>query len=96
MPDRYRKKPVEIEAYQLEGTIDSANRMLAWIGSHGADAKRAHTGDPERGLIISTLEGDMLAKPGDWVIRGLAGEFYPCRDDVFRATYEPVEAKTNA
>lgn len=50
--------------------------------------------DPATGfLLIATLEGVMQAKPGDWVIRGVQGEFYPCRDDIFRATYEAVEEK---
>jgi hypothetical protein len=42
-------------------------------------------------LIISTLEGDLRASPGDWIIRGVKGEFYPCKPDIFAATYEPVE-----
>ena len=42
-------------------------------------------------LVISTLEGDMTAEPGDWIITGVAGEVYPCKDDIFRKTYEPVD-----
>ena len=42
-------------------------------------------------LLIGTLEGTMAAAPGDWVIKGVAGEFYPCKPDIFEATYEPVE-----
>jgi len=41
--------------------------------------------------VIHTLEGDMVANPGDWIITGVKGEVYPCKDDVFRATYEPVK-----
>jgi hypothetical protein len=41
-------------------------------------------------MLIATLEGVMWVKPGDWVIRGVAGEFYPCREDIFEATYEKV------
>jgi hypothetical protein len=41
-------------------------------------------------LLIPTLEGDMLAVPGDWIIRGIKGEFYPCKPDIFEATYEAV------
>jgi hypothetical protein len=48
--------------------------------------------DPVDGrIVIRTLEGDMKASLGDWVIRGLVGEFYACREDIFNATYEPVE-----
>ncbi len=88
---RYRKKPVEIEAAQFDGTKESANQILAWIGSNEENARRAHNAKPEAGLVIVTLEGDMRAKPGDWIIRGVQGEFYPCKPDIFDATYEAVE-----
>lgn len=87
----YRKKPVEVEAMQFDGTKDSANHVLAWIGRSEGDAKRAHIRQPELGLTISTIEGDMHASPGDWIIRGVQGEFYPCKPDIFAATYEAVE-----
>jgi hypothetical protein len=88
---RYCKKPVEIEAMQFDGTKDSANHVLAWIGRNGGTAERAHSRRPELGLTISTLEGRMLARPGDYVIRGVQGEFYPCKPEIFVATYEPTE-----
>ncbi|MFD9465319.1 hypothetical protein [Streptomyces sp. NPDC060027] len=88
---RYRKKPVEIEARQFDGTVGSANRILGWIGSTGGDAKRVHATRPELGLVIHTLKGGMRAEPGDWIIRGIQGEFYPCKPDIFAATYEAVE-----
>ena len=87
---RFRKKPVVIEAVQFDGTKDGANHALAWIGGHGAAAKRAHATKPEAGIVIPTLEGDHLASPGDWIIRGVHGEFYPCKPDIFAKTYEPV------
>lgn len=87
---RYRKLPVEIEARQFDGTVESANHALGWIGSNGGDAKRAHATRPELGLVIHTLEGDMRAEPGDWIIEGVEGEFYPCKPDIFTATYEKV------
>lgn len=43
-------------------------------------------------MIISTLEGDMTALPGDWIITGVAGETYPCKPEIFQATYEPVDS----
>ncbi len=88
---KFRKKPVVIEAVQFDGTKESANEVLAWIGSHGADARRAHTTKPEMGLVIATLEGDHLASPRDWIIKGVQGEFYPCKPDIFAATYETAE-----
>lgn len=92
---KYRKLPVEIEAIQFDGTKKSANEILAWIGSWGADARRAHTAKPERGLIISMLEGDMRADLGDFVIREPFPtgnrQFYPCKPDIFAATYEEIK-----
>jgi hypothetical protein len=87
---RYRKKPVEVEAALFDGTVESANRILGWIGSNGGDAKRAHATRPELGLVICTLEGDMRADMGDWIIRGAQGEFYPIKEAIFRATYEEM------
>lgn len=96
----YRKRPVVIEALQFDGSMEGRNALLAWIGSNGGkarhwphrDEKRAGNGeisqsfDPEH-LSIITLEGKMRADLGDWIIRGVAGEFYPCRSDIFEATY---------
>lgn len=89
-PQRYRKKPVEIEAIQL--TRENVGAAEEFI--HGKAEARKLSG-PGRGLVdgvvIHTLEGDMRASWGDWIIRGVAGEVYPCRDDIFQATYEAVE-----
>ncbi len=90
-PAKYRKKPVTIEAMQFDGTKESANDILGWIGTCGGLAKRTHRTKPERGLTIATLEGDMHAAPGWWIIRGVQGEFYPCKPDIFTATYEAEE-----
>ena len=81
---KFRKKPVEIEARQL--TELSGPEIWEW-----ADSKPLY--DPEGnvcGLRIYTLEGDMRAEFGDWIIKGVKGEFYPCKPDIFDATYEPV------
>jgi len=82
---KFRKKPVVIEAVQFVGDGPSAtavaeftNRTAVWD---------ACTYD---GGVIPTLEGDMRFGPGDWIIRGVHGEFYPCKPDIFEATYEPV------
>lgn len=82
---KFRKKPVEIEAMQT--TEDTAHDVLAWIRSGGGKGNLLVRG----GLDIRTLEGVMRADPGDWIIRGLQGEFYPCKPDIFAATYEPAE-----
>lgn len=91
-PIRFRKKPVEIEAMKLVDAFDSAEPILHWIRSGGGTAYlHLNCGGRETHLLIRTLEGDMIASLGDWVIRGVQGEFYPCKPDIFAATYEPTE-----
>ena len=82
---KFRKKPVEIEAVQFDGNNDA--EVLDWMTSHGYhwEEGRFHPGEK---LIIVTLEGNMKASTGDWIIRGVQGEFYPCKPDIFEATYE--------
>jgi hypothetical protein len=86
---RFRKKPVEIEAMQL--WADNAHEVAEWCGGK----LYGHFGPDLRPILptltIRTLEGDMLAGRGDWIIRGVQGEFYPCRADIFEQTYEAVE-----
>lgn len=92
MPAKYRKKPVEIEAVQL--TPESGIEVVSWLADHGADfVALAQAPDEEvlHAIEIRTLEGDMRADVGDWIIRGVKGEFYPCKPDIFDATYEPVD-----
>ena len=81
---KFRKKPVVIEAFQ-------------WLGGEHRPFERICVGRDEWGnnqynLVIATLEGTMYAKEGDWIITGVAGETYPCKDGIFLATYEPVNA----
>lgn len=87
----YRKKPVVIEAVQFPQMFDIDARLALeeWIGSFGARDRFIYHGDK---LIIKTLEGPMKARVGDWIIRGVKGEFYPCKPDIFAATYEPLDA----
>lgn len=79
----YRKKPVVIEAMQYTGK--NAMAVLAWAKL--PEISEDFTG----GLEIRTLEGTMRADIGDWVIRGVKGELYPCKPEIFAATYEPAE-----
>lgn len=85
----FTKKPVQIEARQYDGTMYDAFEHANWIhdGGHKAYIESAAAG---HFLIIVTLEGEHRANPGDWIIKGVAGEFYPCKPDIFAATYEPV------
>lgn len=80
---KYRKKPVTIEAFRL-GEQGKPTPAPEWFGSPRSDRI---TND---GIIIPTLEGDMLARWGDWIIKGVQGEIYPCKNEIFRMTYEEV------
>lgn len=84
---RYRKKPVVIDAVRWDGKLTTVEPLLA--GSSNPSVEQ-DLGDPA--LLIPTLEGTMRAEVGDWIIRGVKGELYPCKDDIFRATYEAVDA----
>jgi hypothetical protein len=100
---RYRKKPVVVEATFWIGGALAATPIIDWVLA-GCGTARYHEhveageddegkgwpDDPEH-IAIDTLEGTMRADVGDWVIRGVKGEFYPCKPDIFEATYEVVE-----
>lgn len=87
-PQRFRKRPVEIEAIRFTG--DNRRDVLSWVyPSLSGDALEAAE-VMCLPVVIETLEGDMTANVGDYVIRGVAGEFYPCKPDIFAATYEAV------
>lgn len=102
---RYRKKPVVIEARQLtpdedwfavyqwieSNTLGSFEPLAVLEGKSPTPASGVSIDPSDGALLIATLEGLMKAEAFDWIIRGVAGEFYPCRPDVFAATYEPAE-----
>ena len=84
---KYRKKPVVIEAVQFTGS--NAFEVWAFMGRLDLiDNMDLHNTDHP---VIRTLEGTMNTSPGDWIIKGIAGEFYPCKPDIFAKTYEPVD-----
>lgn len=98
----FTKKPVTIAAIQWTGK--NLREVIAFTDAppgppdtrttHAGMAWEAYTDLVARdGLKIYTLEGKMLASPGDWIIRGVKGEYYPCKDEIFRLTYEPVVAR---
>lgn len=92
-PTKFRKKPIVIEAVQWTGA--NVNEVLPFFGDF---SKLPNNGayvnpgighcPPEGTLTIPTLEGDMTASAGDWIIKGVNGEFYPCKPDIFEKTYE--------
>ena len=79
--NKYVKRPIEIEAILFDGNnrneIANRGENIHW----GCDLDGEY-------IMISTLEGDMKAIPGDWIICGIQGEFYPCKPDIFKETYE--------
>jgi len=86
---KFRKKPIVIDAIQYDGSDQSiadisefmsADRPLRWLSTDDS-------------LMIDTLEGSMKANVGDWIIKGIKGECYPCKPDIFEATYEKVEVE---
>lgn len=81
---KYIKKPVEVEAVQFDGTDESVEWLLPQL-------KSGEIGRACNKLYIKTLEGVMEAKVGDYVIKGVNGEFYPCKPDIFEKTYEKIE-----
>lgn len=85
---KFRKKPVVIEAEHF--TKENKDRAFNFITcNHYPD----WDSDGNETIRIETLEGEMTATLGDWIIRGVKGEFYPCKPDIFEATYEPVEER---
>ena len=82
---KYRKKPVVIEGVRLLPVLERSAIVPSWLFNE--DIKWYTDGHAE----VRTLEGTMRAEVGDWLIRGVKGEVYPCKNDIFEATYEPVE-----
>jgi len=83
---KFRKKPVEIEAVQFDGNYRCLDIYpLSEVGQFKVGVR-----DNEKVLLIPTLEGEMTARKGDWIIRGVHGEYYPCKPDIFAETYDPV------
>jgi hypothetical protein len=100
---QYRKRPVIIEAFQMtrERRLDNIewpewlnrawNKEIATVGSLYCTESRPSTPDNIEPLRITTLEGNQLVSWDDYIIRGVQGEIYPCKPDIFQATYEIVE-----
>lgn len=99
-PLTYQKKPVVVQAMLLDGTTAEMMDVYHWIEANtsgsfdplGTPPGNGVSIDPATGeLMISTLEGIMRAKKGDYIIRGVKGEFYPCKPDVFESTYDHTD-----
>lgn len=82
---KYRKKPAVIEAIQYIGTNKNKIELYHFMGHHAC-----YYVDENGDIVIKTLEGNMKANIGDYIIKGVHGEFYPCKPDIFEETYELV------
>ena len=88
----FRKKPAIIEAVQLRWDNWSEMCEFAGVDKEGTGAPRGISKfAPDIAMLIPTLEGDMIANQNDWIIKGVKGELYPCKPDIFEITYEKVE-----
>ena len=92
---KYRKKPVVIDAWQLPDGKNADLQLGGWAVAPPWVRGIVYVAeDGNNHIDIKTLEGTMRASPGDWIIRGIKGEFYPCKPDIFEATYELVEGQS--
>ena len=85
---KYRKKPVVIDAEQwfLDKDVEGVEyKLKGWVvdPTNKTQQKLYH-------YVVNTLEGEMTVSPGDWIIKGVEGEYYPCKDSIFKKTYEEV------
>jgi len=87
---KYRKKPIEIEAFQWTGGHDQTEDPQWCVDAIINDEVEIVCGD-DLHLEIKTLEGIMRAEPGDYIIKGVKGEIYPCKPDIFEMTYDVVD-----
>ena len=89
----FRKKPVVIEARRWDGSLNGAAHLCEWMNGPGPDgeptAGYVYNKDGVEDFLIATPEGDHQVTPEDWIIKGVAGEFYPCKPDIFDETYTP-------
>ena len=90
---KFKKKPVEIEAVQF--TDEKKDRVFNWAASKQGNVYHSWDEDPASPtakpvLMIPTLEGEMTASFGDWIICGVQGELYPCKPDIFKMTYDKI------
>lgn len=88
---KFRKKPIVVDAIQFKVGMDS-EPLVEFIGYSEQEVSFSHgDGEDVTCLQIATLEGEMDVSDGDWIIKGVKGEFYPCKPDIFEMTYEAAE-----
>jgi hypothetical protein len=89
---QYRKKPVVIEAWQCGSALPMPQWLYDEMKDDGCISGYENSIGNLSSALIETLEGAMSANAGDWIIRGVANELYPCKDEIFQQTYEPFES----
>ena len=101
---KYCKKPIIVEAIQFDGTAESGALIITWaqnngileieyhpfLADHFKNDPQIYIAHPDPYMRIKTPEGTMIASSGDWIIKGIKGEFYPCKPNIFMETYEAV------
>lgn len=100
---KFRKKPVEVDAFRWSGAVDGSwptwmpdpqvvaqGETILWLPNGSVRINPGSYMDERSDLLIDTLEGTMRGEPGCWIIRGVKGEIYPCKPDIFEATYDAV------
>jgi hypothetical protein len=89
---KWRKRPVVVDAFRWTGDVDQEEDPEWMVDAlREGRARFENSGSEDVRIVIRTLEGDMTAQPGDYIIRGVKAELYPCRADIFEMTYERVE-----
>lgn len=86
---KFKKKPITIDAVQFDGNYPSSELLFLGL-NHEKIVSIGKYDKNLRTLIIHTLEGDHTASSGDWIIKGVKGELYPCKPDIFALTYEKL------
>lgn len=91
---KFRRKPIVLEAIQFRANFRDAQTILNWINEASGWSPDKNTDPPAMyyygDLTIMRPDGNLHARDKDWIIKGVKGEFYPCKPDVFKKTYEPV------
>ena len=87
---RFKKKPVEVDAIQFitnnEPDSKNMNELVSWVNTNGGKASHNNTD-----VLVMTSKGELVVSVGSWIIKGVAGEFYPCKPEIFEQTYDKVE-----
>lgn len=94
-PKSYRKVPVVIQAIEYDGSEESRTAILQWTGEYEVRSKIQEINTGEKKIAIETKEGWITASVGDYVIKGVENEFYPCKPSVFDTTYQWVKPDDN-